>query len=66
MKKSKRKKQSDDGLPIDAKEWTRADWQDLHEAIEGVKRKVAKRHADRKPSVLGERRPDLPRRSGRG
>ena len=34
-----------DGLPVDAKDWTAADWQDLHEAMESVKRKVAKRHA---------------------
>lgn len=33
-----------DGLPIDARDWTEADWQDLHEAIEKVKRNVARRH----------------------
>jgi hypothetical protein len=33
-----------DGLPIDAKDWTEADWRDLHEAIERVKRNVAARH----------------------
>lgn len=34
-----------DGLPVDANDWTAADWQDLHEAIEAVKRKVRARHA---------------------
>lgn len=47
MKKSERK--SADGLPIDAKEWVRADWQDLHEAMENVKRKVSERHAKQSP-----------------
>lgn len=32
------------GLPRDAKEWTEADWRDLHEAIETIKQQVAKRH----------------------
>ncbi len=26
--------------------WTEADWQDLHEAIEAVRAKIAARHAD--------------------
>lgn len=35
-----------DGLPIDGKDWTEDDWRDLHNAIETIKRKVAKRHAE--------------------
>ncbi len=39
-------KLSRDGLPVDAKDWTRSDWQDLHEAMERAKRAIAKRHAE--------------------
>lgn len=42
---TKKRTLSRDGLPIDAKAWTREDWQDLHEAIERVKRNVRERHA---------------------
>jgi hypothetical protein len=35
---------SEDGLPVDARDWTAADWQDLHEAIEKAKRLIAGRH----------------------
>lgn len=38
------KKLSKDGLPIDPKDWTQADWQDLHEAMERAKRTISKRH----------------------
>lgn len=49
-----------DGLPVDAREWTAADWQDLHEAIEGVKRKVKARHAARTlPTSASEERPPM-------
>jgi hypothetical protein len=41
---SKAKKLSRDGLPVDPKEWTKADWQDLHEAMEKAKRLISKRH----------------------
>lgn len=34
----------ENGLPRDARDWTRQDWQDLHEAVEDVKRKIASRH----------------------
>jgi hypothetical protein len=44
VRKAERRKRSPDGLPVDAREWTVADWQVLHEAMEAVKRKVAKRH----------------------
>lgn len=44
MTKRERRRRSPDGLPIDAKEWTEADWRDLHEAMETVKRKVKARH----------------------
>jgi hypothetical protein len=42
--KHKPKRLSHDGLPIDSRDWTEADWQDLHEAIERVKRNVSQRH----------------------
>jgi hypothetical protein len=38
-------KMSREGLPVDPREWTRSDWQDLHEAMERAKRAIAKRHA---------------------
>jgi hypothetical protein len=37
-------KLSRDGIPIDAKDWTAADWQDLHNAIERAKNAIRKRH----------------------
>ncbi len=48
-----------DGLPIDAREWTRADWQDLHEAMEKVKRIVGKRHKE----TVSDRPAALPHRA---
>jgi hypothetical protein len=33
-----------DGIPIDARDWTTADWQDLHNAIERAKNAIRKRH----------------------
>ena len=41
-----------EGLPVDAKDWTEADWQDFHEAIEAVKAKIAARHAKSKERVV--------------
>lgn len=35
---------TEDGLPRDAKDWLPADWQDLYEALETIKRKVKQRH----------------------
>jgi Trm5-related predicted tRNA methylase len=35
-----------DGLPRDAREWTEADWRDLHDAMERVKENVRKRHQE--------------------
>jgi hypothetical protein len=40
----KRKRLSRDGLPVDGRDWTTADWQDLHEAVERAKRTIAARH----------------------
>ena len=34
-----------DGIPIDARDWTTADWQDLHNAIERAKNAIRKRHS---------------------
>ncbi len=38
---------SPDGLPVDAKEWTHADWQDLHNAMEKVKALISNRHKEK-------------------
>lgn len=42
---SKQVKLSRDGIPVDAKDWTAADWQDLHRAIERAKALIRKRHS---------------------
>lgn len=42
--KDRPKKLNRDGLPVDARDWTEADWRELHEAIERIKRNVARRH----------------------
>ena len=44
MSKRQPVKLSRDGLPVDNHDWTEMDWQDLHEAIETTKRKIARRH----------------------
>ena len=46
MKKDRHPRLSRDGLPVDAKVWTVADWRTLHLHLEAVKRKVAARHRD--------------------
>lgn len=38
-------KRTPDGLPKDAREWTEADWRDLHAAMTTVRRLIAARHA---------------------
>lgn len=40
-----------DGLPVEANNWAAQDWQDLHEAIERVKARVAARHKEAAGSV---------------
>ena len=45
MTKRERRRRSDDGLPIDAKEWTEADWSSLHRAMEQAKQEIRGRHA---------------------
>ena len=47
MRKSERRRYSDSGLPVDPKDWTRQDWQDLHEAMQTVIKRVSERHARR-------------------
>lgn len=50
-----------DGLPIDKNDWLPQDWQDLHEAIEKVKRNVARRHMNDDHEREAERnRPEQP------
>ena len=51
-------KLSRDGIPLDAKDWTEADWQDLHNAIEMAKDAIRKRHSassDAKSTARNER-----------
>lgn len=48
-KKDRHPRYDENGLPIDSREWTEADWQDLYEAMEAVKRKVGGRHGKRPP-----------------
>ena len=43
-RKDQAKKYTEDGLPRDGKDWTEADWKDLHEGMEEVKRKIRERH----------------------
>jgi len=43
-----------DGVPRDPRDWTVEDWNDLYKAMEWLKRRVAKRHAEKcKESELG-------------
>jgi hypothetical protein len=32
------------GVPIDTKDWTALDWQDLHEGILAIQKRIAARH----------------------
>lgn len=41
------KRLNPDGLPRDARDWTEADWRDLHRAMETVRRLIGERHAGR-------------------
>lgn len=45
MKKDRKTRYSDDGLPIDGRDWTEGDWRDLYECLERIKANVAARHA---------------------
>ena len=38
------RRKSPEGLPIDAREWLREDWQDLYVAMETIKARIAARH----------------------
>lgn len=41
-----RKRLTEDGIPRDANDWLYEDWQDLHWALEWVKRRIAERHKE--------------------
>lgn len=43
-----------DGLLKDAREWSVEDWQDLHETLEALKKRIAKRQAERLGRANGE------------
>jgi hypothetical protein len=34
-----------DGVPIDGRDWTEADWADLHYGMAAIKARIAARHA---------------------
>lgn len=34
-----------DGVPIDGRDWTEADWADLHHGMTAIKARIAARHA---------------------
>lgn len=34
-----------DGVPVDRRDWTELDWQDLHVGIMAIKARIARRHA---------------------
>ncbi len=38
-----------EGLPINRLDWTREDWQDLHEALEAAFAKIRERHKNDDP-----------------
>lgn len=38
------KKLACNGVPIDGRDWTEADWQDLHEAMLSAQARIASRH----------------------
>lgn len=38
-------KRTSDGVPTDARDWTEADWRDLHRAMATVRRLIGDRHA---------------------
>lgn len=46
-KTDKSVKLSRDGIPVDPNDWTAADWQDLHVALERAKELIRKRHEQR-------------------
>jgi hypothetical protein len=50
-----------DGLPVDARDWSRADWQDLHEALERAKHAIRQRHCEPDKNS----KPDANKRAGR-
>lgn len=59
MKKKKlmadyKKKFTEDGVPVDACDWTVDDWRDLFYAMEFTKKRIAKRHEDRRKEQIRE------------
>jgi hypothetical protein len=53
---SKPKKLDRNGVPVDRNQWTEQDWQDLNEAVEATRRKIAARHAEAKQPAGEEER----------
>lgn len=46
MSKARRPPKLDaDGVPVDGRDWTEADWADLHYGIAAIKARIAGRHA---------------------
>lgn len=45
-----------DGVPIDGRDWTEADWADLHYGVAAIKARIADRHAPKPSEPNGESR----------
>lgn len=54
MTKKQKRQWTHEGIPVDARDWTEADWRDLHEAMEKVLRRIRDRH---KPKDLPPQAP---------
>lgn len=50
-----------DGVPLDGRDWTVADWQDLWEAMQAARRRIADRHKHRRAQTGA---PDDPKPPG--
>jgi hypothetical protein len=50
-------KLDDDGVPVDAKDWTEADWAELHHGIQAIKARIAARHVKEKTMTSKDTRP---------
>lgn len=44
-------KLSPSGVPIDTRDWTEADWADLHYGIKAIQARIAARHEEMREAV---------------
>lgn len=64
MSKTRRPPKLDpDGVPIDGRDWTEADWADMHYGIAAIKARIAARHAP-KPLEMGSEARESTAKSG--